>query len=266
VSSPEHVAVRGAPDKPRRKPRRSGIGGQIARLVCPDRSLVTSREVPGPGAIEPQLWSQLVFLSEPQCQCCATAFEFEVDPGQLCGACIALPRAHARARAALEYGDISREMVLALKRAGRRDGLPLFAGWMPDAAPDLVSEADLIGPVPLHYRRHLVRGFNQSMWLAAAVSRRTNTRLSVDALVRRRPTPSQAGLTPAGRRRNMEGAFAARKSRLRRLKDARVLLVDDVFTSGATAEACARALIRGGARCVDVLTLARVAGPRSVPI
>jgi ComF family protein len=267
TSSPDHVASRAALRKAARKPKRiAGPAQRLASLIFPQRSLVTNRELPGPGAIEPEHWSQLVFLGPPQCQRCGLAFGFEAEPRQLCAACLAHPPAYERARAALQYGDVSRGFVLALKRAGRRDGLALFAGWMHAAALDLAAEADLIVPVPLHYFRHVRRGFNQSVWLAAALSRRTNIRLCVDALVRRRATPSQAGLDPGARRRNVEGAFRARKSRKGRLKGARVLLVDDVFTTGATAEACAKALLRGGARCVDVVTLARVAGPRSVPI
>lgn len=266
----EDVAPAAQQDKPRQggklRRRRPGPVGGLARLVFPDRSLITGRELPGPGAIEPQLWSQLVFLADPLCQRCGVPFEVEVGAGQMCAACIAHPPPYERARAALEYGDISRDLVLALKRSGRRDGLALFAGWMAAAAPDLVADADFIAPAPLHYLRQLTRGFNQSVWLAAALSRRTGVPLSVDALVRRRATPSQAGLTPAGRRRNVEGAFRARPSGRKRLKGARVLLVDDVFTTGATAEACARALLHGGARCVDVVTLARVAGPRNAPI
>jgi ComF family protein len=263
AASPEHVAR----ERPRRKPRRAPKRiGAIERLVFPQRSLITNRELPGPGALEADLWKELVFLRDPRCEACGVSFDLEVIEGQLCGACIASRPVYARARAALEYGDISRQLVLALKRAGRRDGLDLFAGWMEQAAPDLIRDADLIVPVPLHYIRHLMRGFNQSVWLAAALSRRTGVPMSVDALRRRKPTPSQAGLSPAARRNNVEHAFRARASRKALLRGRRILLIDDVFTTGATSEACARALLRAGAGCVDVLTLARVAGPRRVPI
>src|SRR5262249_15197684 len=148
----------------------------------PQRSLITNRELPGPGALEADLWKQLVFLRDPRCEACGFPFDLEVVQGQLCGTCTASRPVYARARAALEYGDISRQLVLALKRGGRRAGLTLSAGWMEQAAPLLVAEADLIVPVPLHYIRHLLRGFNQSVWLAAALSRRTGVPMSVDAL------------------------------------------------------------------------------------
>lgn len=217
----------------------------------------------GPGPLEPEAWRKLVFISGPVCACCGLPFEIAVDADQSCGACLARPPAYDRARAALVYGDVSREIVLSLKYQGRRDGLGLAAGWMAQAAPDLLQEAELIVPVPLHYLRLIRRGFNQAGWLAAALARRSGAKLSVDALKRARATPIQGGLSATGRRRNVEGAFRVRGSRRKLVQGRRVLLVDDVLTTGATAEACAKALKRAGAACVDVITLARVAGPRS---
>lgn len=137
---------------------------------------------------------------------------------------------------------------------------------MAGAGAELLAEADPITPVPLHYFRLVRRGFNQSGWLDAALSRSSGVRLSVDALKRIRPTPTQGNLSADARRRNVQGAFRVRRSRMKLVKGRRVLLVDDVLTTGATAEACARALKRAGAGCVDVITLARVAGPRTAPI
>jgi ComF family protein len=235
-------------------------------VIWPQRSLITHRELAGPGALEPELWAKLQFLSEPLCARCGMAFEIAVEPGQVCGACIAKPPAYQRARAALVYGDVSRELVLGLKYQGRRDGLAALSAWMGSAGKELLEEADLIVPVPLHYFRLVRRGFNQSGWLAAALSKSSGVKLSVDALKRARATPIQGGLSADGRRRNVQGAFRVRNGRKKLVAGKRVLLVDDVMTTGATAEACALTLKRAGATCVDVLTLARVAGPRSVPI
>ena len=235
-------------------------------MIWPQRSLLTNREVPGPGALEPNLWAKLQFLSDPLCARCGTPFEIAVDPEQVCGACLADPPLYDRARAALIYGDISRDLVLSLKYQGRRDGLSILGGWMANAGRDLLADADLIVPVPLHYFRLVRRGFNQSAWLAASLSRASGVKLSVDALKRTKSTPIQGGLSAEGRRRNVQGAFKVRSSREARIKGQKILLVDDVLTTGATAEACARALRRAGAACVDVVTLARVAGPRSVTI
>jgi len=266
-TSEDYVAPQAGQHKARRhkRRRRSPIAG-LANLVWPQRSLITGKEVAGPGALEPPLWAKLQFISPPVCGCCGAPFEIVVDDGQLCGACIAHPPAYRRARAALVYGDVSRDLVLALKYQGRRDSLALLASWMANAAPELLQDADLIVPVPLHYLRLVRRGFNQSVWLAAALSRASGVRLSVDALKRVRSTPIQGGLSAEGRRRNVQGAFRIRSGKERLVKDQKILLVDDVLTTGATAEACSRALTRAGASCVDVLTLARVAAPRGVPI
>jgi ComF family protein len=238
----------------------------LAKVIWPQRSLITGREVAGPGALEPEHWAKLHFLSDPLCAHCGVPLDLAVEEGQLCGACLVRPPAYDRARAALAYGDVSRDLVLALKYQGRRDSLDLLARWMASAGGDLLEDADLIVPVPLHYFRLVRRGFNQSVWLAAALARRSRGDLVVDALKRVRATPIQGGLSAEGRRRNVQGAFRVRKSREALLNGKRILLVDDVLTTGATAEACSRVMKRAGANCVDVLTLARVAGPRTVPI
>ena len=238
----------------------------ISSLIWPQRSLISGKEVAGPGPLEPEAWSKLRFLSGPLCRTCGAPFEIAVEADQRCGACLADPPAYDRARAALEYGDISRDLVLALKYQGRRDSLDLLASWMAAAGHDILHDADLVVPVPLHYTRLVRRGFNQSVWLAAALSRRSGLPLGVDVLIRTKSTSIQGGLSAEGRRRNVQGAFKVRRSTMTKVKGQKILLVDDVLTTGATAEACSRALKRANAACVEVLTLARVAGPRTVPI
>lgn len=255
------------PGESRMKSRvlRRGVGA-IADMIWPHTSLITGREVAGPGVLEPKYWNELRFLTGALCARCGVPFEIEVDPDQVCGACIARPPVFDRARAALEYGDVSRQIVLALKHRGRRDGLSTIAGWMATAGAELVADADMIIPVPLHYFRLVRRGFNQSVWLAAALARRTGKPACVNILHRRKHTPIQGGLSQDARRRNVEGAFIVPKGRRRQIEGRRILLVDDVFTTGATAQACARALKTGGAAHTDVVTLARVARPRNPPI
>jgi len=140
-------------------------------MIWPQRSLISHRELAGPGALEPELWSKLRFMSEPLRKRCGMQFEIAVEPGEVCAACIADPPADDRARAALIYGEVSRDLVLGLKYQGRRDGLVVPGGWMAGAGAELVAEADLIVPVPLQYVRLVRRGVNQSDWLAAALAR-----------------------------------------------------------------------------------------------
>ena len=237
-----------------------------ADFLWPPRSLVSRERGLGKGPLAPHEFGQIHFLGGAVCDRCGTPLGAEVGEGAVCAACIARPPRWDRARAAFVYEAASRRLVLDLKRSGRRDGLATFAGWMMQAGRPLLEQADLIVPVPLHYVRLASRGFNQSAWLAGALARRTGTPLIVDALKRTRRTPTQGGLSARKRRRNVAGAFAVRPRRAGHVSGKRVLLVDDVLTTGATLSACTRALKRAGARHVDVLVLARVVRETDVTI
>jgi len=249
-----------------RAPRRRSWLTRAADIVWPPRSLASDAIVDRPGSIEAAKWTSLTFLGPPCCACCGFPFEVQTDAAALCGACLADAPAFASARAALAYDDVARKMVLDLKRGGRRDGLNAFGGWMARAGAEALAEADFIAPTPLHWTRLLERRFNQSAWLAQAVGRASGRAVLVDALVRRRRGRSQGGLTASQRRRNVEGVFRAAPWSEGRVAGRTVVLIDDVFTTGATAEACAKALLRAKAARVHVLTLARVVRPVDVVI
>jgi len=204
--------------------------------------------------LSPDGWGKVRFIDGPQCDGCATPFEF--DPGSRCPACSAKPRAFDRARAACLYDDASRELVLQFKHADRTDLAPMLALWVGRAASDLLAEADIVVPVPVHPGRLFQRRYNQAAELARPIARRAGLAYLPDTLVRRRATDSQTGKSRSGRKRNVAGAFAAHDDT--RLTDKRVLLIDDVLTTGATAEGCARALKSAGARAVDLAVIARV--------
>ncbi|MDP7667316.1 MAG: phosphoribosyltransferase family protein, partial [Rhodospirillales bacterium] len=157
--------------------------------------------------------------------------------------------------------DASRRLVLAFKHADRTDAAPAFAEWMARAGAELLADGHVIAPVPLHWTRLFRRRYNQAALLAAALGAKAGVPVAHELIVRRRRTPSQGGLGPSARRRNLAGAFAAAPKGADAIADRRVLLVDDVFTTGATARACSRALLGAGAAAVDVLTLARVVRP-----
>lgn len=237
-----------------------------ADFLWPPRSLVSRERGLGKGPLGPHEFGQIHFLSGAVCDRCGTPLGTELDEGAVCAACIARPPRWDRARAAFVYEAASRRLVLDLKRSGRRDGLGTFSGWMAQAGRALLDEADVIVPVPLHYVRLASRGFNQSAWLADALSRRSGVPVAVDALKRIRRTPTQGGLSARARRRNVAGAFALRPGRAGHIQGKRVLLVDDVLTTGATLGACTRALKRAGARHVDVLVLARVVRETDITI
>jgi ComF family protein len=171
---------------------------------------------------------------------------------------MAKPRAFAAARAACLYDEASREPILQLKHADRPDLAPLFALWIGRAARDLVAEADAVAPVPLHPLRLLKRRYNQAAEIARPLARREGLGYLPDALVRRHATETQAGKSGSGRRRNVQGAFEVPARKRAQVEGRRILLIDDVMTTGATAEGCARALKRAGAARVDVAVVARV--------
>ena len=205
-----------------------------------------------------EAWTRLRFIEAPVCDGCGAPAEFDAGEAARCSACLARRRAYDRARAAVIYDDGSRDLILKLKRADRTELAGLFALWLARAARDLVEDADAVVPVPLHPYRLLARRFNQAAEIARPLARRAGLAYLPGAVIRRRDTPSQAGRSSAGRRRNVAGAFAAPKAMWRKIEGRRVLLVDDVLTTGATAEACARVLKAAGAAQVCLATVARV--------
>ncbi len=211
-------------------------------------------------------WTRIQFLEAPVCDGCGLPFEFPLGAGALCPACLARPRAFARARAACLYDEQSRELILQLKHADRPEIAGLFAAWLSRAAAELVAEADLVAPVPLHPLRLFARRYNQAAEIARALARRTGRAYAPELLVRRRATESQGGKSGRGRLVNVRGAFEVKPAQARRLADKRVLLVDDVLTTGATVEACAKAMMKAGAAAVDVAVVARVREAANSPI
>lgn len=226
--------------------------------ILPPRCLKCGELVGDHGALCGTCWAGLRFIAEPCCAACGLPFEFDLGPDALCGACSAERPRFDRARAALVYDDSSRDLVLRFKHADRLEGARTLAGWMARAGLRLIAEADLVVPVPLHRWRLLRRRYNQAAVLANWIGRAQGKRVVPDLLVRRKATPSQGHLGRAVRRQNVAGAFALGAGAGQIHAGKRVLLVDDVLTTGATAEACARVLLKGGARAVDLLVLARV--------
>lgn len=233
-------------------------GRRLFDLVLPPRCKQCGALVVADDALCADCWRALTFLGPPWCACCGRPFEYDVGPDALCGACIADPPRYGRARAALAYDDASRELILRFKHGGDESLARLFARWMAAAGSELVQAEPLVLPVPLHPWRRIRRGFNQSAVLAAGLARASGLSWDAHSLVRTRPTPSQGGLGKSARRENVRAAFAVRKERRERVGNRHILLVDDVWTSGATAEACIRACRKAGAARVDLLTLARV--------
>ena len=203
-------------------------------------------------------WSQLTFLGAACCDACAHPFDYEVAERTLCGACVQNAPPFDRARAAVLYDERSRNLVLGFKHADRTEAAVLYAKWMLAAGRELVADADVIVPVPLHWTRLFSRRYNQAALLALGIGRFGDTPVVADGMVRKRSTPSQGHLGRIARARNVKGAFAVSPRHRHKLKGKRVLLVDDVYTTGATVRTAAKVLKRVGCVGVDVLVLARV--------
>lgn len=243
----------------------AGVGRAVLDAVLPPLCLGCNEIVGVPGALCTSCWQGFSFISAPHCACCGTPFAEDLGAEALCAGCLARRPRYHRARAALVYDDKSKRIVLPFKHGDRTDIAKACGGWMARAGADLLGEADLVAPVPLHWRRLLVRRYNQAQLLARIVVRTAapghNLQLAPDLLRRHRWTGSQAGLKAKERRRNVREAFDIHPKWQPQVAGRTVLLVDDVLTTGATVEACARALERAGAERVDVLTLARVIRP-----
>jgi ComF family protein len=211
-------------------------------------------------------WSKLSFIAPPYCERLGIPFVYDPGPGILSMQAIADPPAYARARAAVRYDDVARTLVHALKFQDRVDLAPAMGRWMARAGQPLLADADLLVPVPLHWRRGFSRRYNQSGALARAIGKQSGVPVAIDALRRIRPTAHQIGLSRAERAANVQGAFRVPPKKRGEVQGRRLVLVDDVLTSGATVDACARALLRAKAASVDVLVFARVVDTLRSPI
>ncbi|WP_369412596.1 ComF family protein [Neoroseomonas alba] len=235
--------------------------------LLPPRCLSCEAEVAEHGTLCAACFTALTPVTAPFCARCGVPFAHEGqgeagEGGLLCGACRNRTPAFRTARAAFRYGEGARRLILPFKHGDRTDLARPLARHMARAGAALLARAEIIVPVPVHWRRLVARRYDQAALLAQAVGRIAAIPVVPDMLRRIRATEALGGKSAAERAATVEGAFAVSRSGARRLAGRQVLLVDDVMTSGATAEACAVALLGAGAAGVDVLAAARVPDPR----
>lgn len=237
-------------------------GRKVLDFLYPSLCIGCRAQVAEPGSLCAPCWQNIDFLDGPACQCCGLPFDLDPGSDTLCAACLADPPSFDRARAVMRYDEKSRGPILALKHADRLDLVPGFARWLDRAGRTLLDECDVIMPVPLHRGRLWSRRYNQAAELARSLGILAGKPFEPMALRRVRATPSQGAMPSArARRRNMRGAFQVPSEQQTIVKGRAVLLVDDVLTTGATADACARTLKRAGVTKVSILALARVVRP-----
>ena len=244
---------------------------RLVDFLLPPRCAACNTQTAATGAVCARCWQTIDFIERPLCPRLGLPFSYGFgldgqDNEALCAEAIARPPVFDRARAVAVHDGPARKLVSALKFRDRTDHAPIMARWMARAGAELLADADLMAPVPLHRRRLWQRKHNQSALLANAIARATGMPALPDLLRRTRPTRAQIGLNPRQRAANVHGAFAVEPRHLPRIRGRRVLLVDDVYTTGATVTAAARALLGSGAAAVDVLAFARVVGPAQIPI
>jgi len=230
----------------------------VASVLFPDTCLACRMHVAARGTLCPDCWNRLHFIAEPVCAVTGTPFQHEFGDNMVSADAIADPPPYRHARAAVLHDGIARQLVQRLKYGDQTELAPWMARWMLRAGRSLVEQCDIVVPVPLHARRYLSRRYNQSAELARAIALESGLAFESGALIRVRPTRQQVGLTATRRQVNLRGAFSVPEQREIAVAGRSILLVDDVYTTGATVSAAAKVLLRAGAAHVDVLTFSRV--------
>jgi ComF family protein len=239
--------------------RLRGIGARALDIVYPPVCLVCREAVASHGALCPACWGEMGFIERPFCERLGSPFDRDLGAGAISLSASAEPPVFARARAVARYdSDKARSLAHRLKYYDRLELAEPLGRWMARAGAELLAEADLLVPIPLHRLRLVSRRFNQSAALARVISRESAVPLETMALERVKPTPPQVGLSRSRRAANMQGAFRLNAEMTAAIHGRNIVLIDDVLTTGATANAAARVLLRARAARVDVLVFARV--------
>lgn len=241
---------------------RTNIGRIALDLLLPPHCAACDERVATAGQLCAACFTATSFIGEPCCQRCGVAFEV-AELGPICQACEANPPLYRQARGALAYDKQGRRLILPFKHADRPELARVLAPHMARAGADLLRRADVLVPVPLHRRRLFQRRYNQAVLLAAELSRLSGVPVVRDALLRTKATASLGDRSAAEREQEVADAFAVRHGRQECMTGRNILLIDDVMTSGATANACTALLLRSSAKAVDVLVAARVPPSRS---
>lgn len=217
--------------------------------ICKKRVLLTH-------GLCSECFSKIHFICRPYCEICGKPFEFDIPEETRCGACCKKNPIFTKARSAFIYDSFSAKLILPFKHSDHLELAPLLTNLLYRAGADLLADTDLIIGVPLHRFRHIKRKYNQADVLAKRLAEKSHIPYHPTILIRKRATVSQGHMKAADRKRNVAGAFGIKNKHL--IKDKNILLIDDVFTTGATINECSKILLKNGAAKVFVLTLARV--------
>lgn len=225
-------------------------------LILPPRCAISGDIVPVQGTLSPEAWQSLRFIAAPFCACCGYPFEFETEKSGLCGPCLTEPPPFSTARAALTYDEASRNLILRFKHGDHLQLVPTLVPMLVRAGGEVIAGADLVIPVPLHRWRLLSRRYNQAALLANGIGRATGKSVMAEGLIRTRATLTQGHKGARDRAANVRNAFIV-NPRLD-VNGKTILLIDDVYTTGATVKECTKTLLKSGAKAVHILAIARV--------
>jgi len=235
--------------------------GRLLDQLLPPRCLSCGVGAQDTGLICPECWKGLNFLQGPACLCCGYPFDFDHEAeGSLCAACQAKQPAFDRARAAVRYDDGSRQMIISFKHNDRTDYADFFSLLLMQASHSLKLSDAIVVPVPLHKKRLGKRRYNQAALLGRKFAEKKGFDYRADMLIREKHTPPQEG-NYGRRKRNVAGAFSVRNKYQDIIRNKVIVLIDDVYTTGATVRACSHILKRAGAGRVEIMTVARVCKP-----
>ena len=231
----------------------------ILNLILPPRCPCCGKIVMLENTLCEKCFDRMHFISAPYCKLCGMPFENEADANInfICPTCASKKRITRYNRAAVIYDDFSKKLILDFKFYAKTQNVKILSKWLFQAGADIFKEgADLIMPVPLSYRRLIGRGYNQAALLARLLSKQTGIKVDVLNLIKIKHTKPQSLLLEKSRLKNVKGVFALKNQN--KVKGKRIVLIDDVMTTGATLAECAKVLIKAGAESVDTLTVARV--------
>ena len=234
---------------------------KIIDTILPPRCALSGEIVDKQGMLSPDMWGRLNFITDPMCLVCGVPFDFDMEGNQkgneqsLCASCIKTPPIYQAARSALIYDDGSRDLILSYKHADQIACVHTFIPWLSRAGAGMLSAADYLIPVPLHRWRLFRRRFNQSALIAQTLGRVVNKPALLDGLERIRATATQGYLSHDERAKNVKRAFRIPAKYKDQLRSKNIVLIDDVYTTGATVQECAKVFLKVGVKRVDVFDL-----------
>jgi ComF family protein len=241
--------------------RLKNVARFVVDTVIPPRCLLCRNTVATTASLCPRCWHGLNRIDDPVCDALGTPFEFDHGEGSLSAAAIAEPPPWDKSRAAVVFEDTAKHLAHLLKYQDVHEAGIAMARMMLGAGRRLIADCDVIIPVPLHRMRLWQRRFNQSAFLAHWIANASEKRCLTDVLLRTTRTRQQVGLSAEERRKNVRRAFTVDPDLQTHVSGKKVLLIDDVRTTGATLGACAQTLKKAGAAQVDALTFALVLEP-----